>query len=57
MAATVHVMQLEPAATQKPVGQWTLVWRRLRKHKLAMVGLAVFGTVVLVSLLASLIAP
>jgi peptide/nickel transport system permease protein len=57
MTATVHVMQLEPTATQKPVGQWMLVWRRLRKHKLAMVGLAVFGTVVLVSLLASLIAP
>ena len=57
MAANVEVMQLEPTTTQEPVGQWMLVWRRLRKHKLAMAGLAVFGLVVLVSLLAPLIAP
>lgn len=57
MTATVHVMQLEPTATQKPVGQWMLVWRRLRKHKLAMAGLGVFAAVVLLSLLAPLFAP
>ena len=57
MAASADVMQLEPTTTQKPVGQWMLVWRRLRKHKLAMAGLAVFGFVVVVSLLAPLIAP
>ena len=57
MAANAEVMQLEPTTTQEPVGQWMLVWRRLRKHKLAMAGLAVFGLVVLVSLLAPLIAP
>ncbi len=57
MAATAPVMQLEPTITQNPVGQWMLVWRRLRKHKLAMVGLAVFGIVVLMSLLAPLLAP
>jgi peptide/nickel transport system permease protein len=42
---------------EKPVGQWTLVWRRLRRHKLAMGGLAVLALIALVCLLASVIAP
>jgi peptide/nickel transport system permease protein len=57
MAASAEALQLEPTTTQKPVSQWMLVWRRLRKHKLAMAGLAVFAFVVLLSLLAPLIAP
>jgi peptide/nickel transport system permease protein len=57
MAASAEVLQLEPTTTQKPVSQWMLVWRRLRKHKLAMAGLAVFSAVVLLSLLAPVIAP
>jgi peptide/nickel transport system permease protein len=57
MAANAEALQLEPTTTQKPVSQWMLVWRRLRKHKLAMAGMAVFTTIVLLSLLAPLIAP
>jgi peptide/nickel transport system permease protein len=57
MAAAADLLQLEPTTTQTPVGQWTLVWRRLRRHKLAMIGLIVFGVIVLLSLLAPLIAP
>ena len=58
MSATIaDVARLEPTATENPVGQWTLVWRRLRRHKLAMIGLGVLGTVVLLSLLAQWIAP
>jgi peptide/nickel transport system permease protein len=57
MAAAADLLQLEPTLSQKPVGQWTLVWRRLRRHKLAMIGLIVFGIIVLLSLLAPLIAP
>ena len=57
MAASAEVLKPEPTTTQKPVSQWMLVWRRLRKHKLAMAGLAVFAGVVLLSLLASVIAP
>jgi len=57
MAASAEVLKLEPTTTQRPVSQWMLVWRRLRKHKLAMAGLAVFASVVLLSLLASVIAP
>jgi peptide/nickel transport system permease protein len=54
---TADVIELEPTATQEPVGQWALVWRRLRRHKLAMVGLAVFSVVVTLSLLAPWFAP
>ena len=57
MAANAQALQLEPTTTQKPVSQWMLVWRRLRKHKLAMAGMAVFLFVVLLSLLAPVIAP
>ena len=57
MAASAEALQLEPTTTRKPVSQWMLVWRRLRKHKLAMAGLAVFAGVALLSLLASVIAP
>jgi peptide/nickel transport system permease protein len=57
MAASAEALHLEPTTTQKPVSQWMLVWRRLRKHKLAMAGIAVFSAVVLLSLLAPVIAP
>jgi peptide/nickel transport system permease protein len=57
MAASAETLQLEPTTTKKPVSQWMLVWRRLRKHKLAMAGMGVFTIVVLLSLLAPLIAP
>ncbi len=57
MAASVKAIQLEPTASLKPAGQWSLVWRRLRRHKLAMIGLVVFGVVALLSILAPLIAP
>jgi peptide/nickel transport system permease protein len=57
MAAAADLMQLEPTTTHKPVGQWTLVWRRLRRHKLAMAGIVVFTLIVLLSLFAPLIAP
>jgi peptide/nickel transport system permease protein len=55
--AKIETVGLEPAASEKPVGQWTLVWRRLRRHKLAMIGLGVLGIIVLLSLLAQWIAP
>jgi peptide/nickel transport system permease protein len=56
-ATTVDALKLEPAATEKPIGQWGLAWRRLRRHRLAMIGLVTLGTVVVLSLLASVIAP
>src|SRR5690606_30412960 len=41
----------------KPAGQWTLAWRRLRRHRLAMFGLITLTTILLLSLLAPLISP
>jgi peptide/nickel transport system permease protein len=51
------LITLEPTAGQKPMGQWALVWRRLRKHKLAMIGLSIFCVVVATSLVAGWVAP
>jgi peptide/nickel transport system permease protein len=48
---------LEPTASEKPIGQWGLAWRRLRRHKLAMIGLGLLVVVVLLSLGAQWIAP
>ncbi len=56
-AVELEAADLEPMASTKPVGQWSLVWRRLRRHKLAMIGLVVLGAIVLLSLLAQWIAP
>jgi len=47
----------EAAIRAAPTGQWLLVWWRLRRHKLAIIGLVVFAAIVLLSLLASWIAP
>jgi peptide/nickel transport system permease protein len=44
-------------ATDKQLGQWTLAWRRRRRHRLAMVGLVMMVFVVVASLSAELIAP
>ena len=57
MAANAKAIQLEPTTSLKPAGQWSLVWRRLRRHRLAMIGLILFGLVILLSILASVIAP
>ena len=41
----------------KPAGQWTLAWRRLQRHKLAMIGLITLTLITLSSIAAPLIAP
>ena len=58
---TTTVDAFEEAAAEKskekPVSQWQIAWRRLRRHKLAMIGLVAFVVIVLMSLSASFIAP
>lgn len=54
---TADVLRLEPLATEKPVSQWGLAWRRLRRHKLAMIGLVTLTGIVLLSLGAQFFAP
>lgn len=56
-ATVVDLGLLADKEKEKPVGQWTLVWRRLRRHKLAMAGMAVLAFFTLASLLASWVAP
>ena len=56
-ATTAESLKLDPVATSKPVSQWGLAWRRLRRHKLAMIGLVMLVAVVLMSLSAEIIAP
>jgi peptide/nickel transport system permease protein len=56
-ATTAEVLALEPVATTKPVSQWGLAWRRLRRHRLAMLGLTMLVLVVALCLLAPLLAP
>ena len=56
-AATADALLREPLATAKPVSQWGLAWRRLRRHKLAMIGLWLLAFVVVASLLAQWLAP
>ena len=60
MAATTTALgQAESPilAQQKPIGQWGMAWRRLRRHRLAMIGLVVLAVVVIASLGADWIAP
>jgi peptide/nickel transport system permease protein len=47
------VLQME----EKPVSQWAIAWRRLRRHKLAMLGLIAFSLIVIASVMAPVIAP
>jgi peptide/nickel transport system permease protein len=42
---------------EHPVSQWTLAWRRLRRHRLAMLGMVTLSTILLFSALAPWISP
>ncbi len=44
-------------STEKPVSQWAIAWKRLRRHRLAMIGLVTFAIITLASVLAPVIAP
>lgn len=44
-------------STEKPVSQWAIAWKRLRRHRLAMIGLVSFILIVIASVLAPVIAP
>lgn len=41
----------------KSLNQWQLAWRRFRRHKLAMVGLAIFSVMLFVAIFGSIIWP
>jgi len=56
-ATTAELLRTEPAPRSKPVSQWGLAWRRLRRHRLAMIGLSMLVVIVLVCIAAPLLAP
>ena len=39
------------------LGQWQLAWRRFRKHRMALIGLGIFGGMVAVAVLGPLVLP
>ena len=55
--ATSTELERLPEKEDKSAGQWTLVWRRLRRHKLAMGGLIVMLVITTVNLLAPWVSP
>lgn len=54
---TVAELQAETLLTIEEESQWLIVWRRFRKHKLALAGLATILFIVLICALAPVIAP
>jgi peptide/nickel transport system permease protein len=58
-AATAKPLDLEPAGRKKErsMNQWAIAWQRLRRHRLAMIGLTMLGVIVVLSILSPLIAP
>jgi peptide/nickel transport system permease protein len=53
----VAELEAETLLTTEEESQWVVVWRRFRKHRLALAGLAVIIFMIVVSVLAPLIAP
>ncbi len=54
---TPNALKLDPAAISKPISQWGLAWRRLRRHRLAMIGLVMLVIIVGLSVGAEWLAP
>ncbi len=53
----VAELEHETLLTEKPVGWFTIIWRRLRRHKLAMISVGVILFLVTVAVTADFIAP
>jgi peptide/nickel transport system permease protein len=53
----VAELEAETLLTAEEESQWVVVWRRFRKHKLALAGLIVVLAMIVISVLAPLIAP
>jgi len=53
----VAELEFEGLLTEEPVSQFVIVWRRLRRHKLAVAGAVVILFFIISAALASVIAP
>jgi peptide/nickel transport system permease protein len=57
-ASTAKPQDLKAAHKNEPsMNQWVIAWQRLRRHRLAMMGLVMLGIIVVMSLSAGVIAP
>ncbi len=54
-AGLVEAADVEVAL--ESLGQWQIAWRKFRRHRLALTGLAIFGVMVLVAIFAPIIDP
>lgn len=54
---TVAELEFEKLLTEKPESQFLIVWRRLRRHKLAVIGMVVILFFIVTAALATVIAP
>lgn len=50
-------MQKKASSTPASLGQWQLVWRKFRQHRLAMIGAVLTACIYLIALTAEFIAP
>ncbi|MBL8688032.1 MAG: ABC transporter permease [Rhodospirillaceae bacterium] len=59
MTATTPTQSRSSGAYFRPdvATQWQLMWRRFRRHHMAMAGLAILGLLILIALFAEIIAP
>jgi peptide/nickel transport system permease protein len=59
MTITTALRPRRPARPRRPdvATQWQLIWRRFRRHRLALVGVAIIGLLVFTSLFAEILAP
>ncbi|MCS6992681.1 MAG: ABC transporter permease [Anaerolineales bacterium] len=48
---------MKPSVTHVPQSPWLLFWRRFRKHKMALVGIVIVFSIVVLTAIAPLIAP
>lgn len=56
-ADAVILQQTEDQIVTEPVGQWALVWRRFIRHRIALVGAAVFFLLILMAIFGPLLSP
>lgn len=58
VASTPNMKELPKVKTaERPIGQWMLALRRLRRHRLAMIGFMLLTVVIVLSIFSSWIAP
>ena len=62
-SADPEIVDADPEAAEdyevglKSLNQWQLAWRKFRKHKLALIGLGMIGTMILIAIIGPVLMP